>query len=169
MPEALEAFTQGRVAFFFGYAYQQPALNNHPELRWGVAPIPQADAVNNRVNFANYWVETVSKKSTHQNEAWDFVQFATRAEAAKNYLKVAQKPAALRSLIDGQKSDPFLSSFAGELLTAKSWYKGKDVGLAEQAMADMITGTPAALNGLDKGAFAKLISTALERINQSIR
>lgn len=170
MPDALEAFTQGRVAFFFGYAYHLPLIESRgPQLNWGVAAIPQADVVNNKVNYANYWVETVAKKSKNPSEAWDFVQFATKAGTVDTYLKSARKPTALRELIDKQKEDPIIEPFASSLLTARSWYKGKDPGRAELAIGDMIDGTIAAVNSAEKNALVTLVSDAIRKINQTIR
>lgn len=139
MPDAFEAFTQGKVAFFFGYSYHMPQLKERaPQLRWGVAPLPQTDPEHLRVNVANYWVETVSKKTKFPNEAWDFIQFATAAEHANSYLAKVNKPTALRSLISSQTEDPLLEPFANQLLTAQSWYRGRDVATAETALADML-------------------------------
>ncbi len=169
MPDALEAFSEGRVGFFFGYAYDIPTLKaNAPQLRWGLAEIPQI-STDHRTNFANYWVETVSKKSAHQAEAWDFIQFATDKDTVQNYLTAAEVPTALRSLIDTQKSDPTLQPFSDELLTAKSWYRGNDVGAAEQAMTDLIENTPAALASQDKGAFGSLVATEVSKISETVR
>lgn len=170
MPDAFEAFTQGRTAFFFGYAYHLPMLKARaPQLRYGIAPIPQADAQNNRVNFANYWIETVAQKSAHKDQAWSFIQFASSAAGVESYLTSAQKPTALRSLIEKQKGDAVLGPFAEQLLTAKSWYRGNDAGAAEAALADMVEGTLAAQNSTDRNALSTLIGRALTIIGQTIQ
>ena len=164
MPDALEAFTQGRVAFFFGYAYHLPTIRSRaPQLNWGVTSLPQADPERNTVNVANYWVETVSKKTAHPSEAWDFIQFAAKAAEAQKYLAKAQKPTALRSLIQQQLQDPLLEPFANQLLTAQSWYRGRDAGLAEEALAQMVTSI---LNSTDPEVAANF---AVQLINQTIR
>lgn len=163
MPDALDAFTAGKVAFFFGYAYHIPTLKARtPQLRWNIAPLPQTDAERNRVNFANYWVETVSAKSKHQNEAWDFLQFATRADQATKYLAKTGKPTALRSLIERQQQDPALESFAGQLLTAKSWYRGRNAAYAEAALAELVGSV---LTGAEKLEAA--LGRAVSKINQT--
>ena len=50
----------------------------------------------------------------------------------------ANKPTALRNLIDVQKEDLEIGVFADQLLTAKSWYQGKDSNAMELIIADMI-------------------------------
>ncbi len=135
---SLQMFTEGKLAMTFGYSYDLPTIRSEaPKLNFGIANLPQIEN-NPQVNFANYWVETVSSKSQHANEAWDFVQFETSAEQAKLYLGKAKKPTALRSLIDWQSSDPDLGPFVSEVLTAKSWYHGNDPDAADKIMNDMI-------------------------------
>lgn len=94
-PDSFDAFAQGRVAMFFGYSYHAAQLRDKaPRLRVGVVPIPQLQAgVANRVTAANYWVETVAKKSAEKATAWDFVRFAASADAVNKDFAVldAQK------------------------------------------------------------------------------
>ena len=47
-------------------------------------------------------------------------------------------PTALRSLVDQQKEDERIGVFADQLLTAKSWYKGKDPNTTESFMREMM-------------------------------
>ena len=171
MADALEEFTSGRVAFFFGYSYHIPQIKTRsPQLRWNIAPIPQTDAENNKVNFANYWVETVSKKTKFTNEAWDFIQFAASKQGASIYLKAAQKPTALKALIDEQKNDPVIAPFASSLLTAKSWYRGLDAGRAEEALAELVEQFPMVWTAEEpEGIIGRLISNAVGKISQTIR
>lgn len=138
LPNSLDAFTSGTAAYFFGYAYHLPTIRARaPKLNFSLAPIPQIDPAN-EVNFANYWIEGVSSKTKNPDYAWDFVQFATKADHATSYLEKTKKPTALRSLISTQLDDVDLSVFASSVLTAKSWYQGKDPAAAERAFSDMI-------------------------------
>lgn len=141
MPDSLEAFTTGFSAFFFGYSYHIPQIKNlAPKLNFAVAKAPQIEG-GQEVNFVNYWVETVSKKTENPNEAWDFLQFLTKAENAQKYLAKTKKPTALRSLIASQAEDIDLSIFVSQILTAKSWYRGYDAPAAEKIFEDMIEQT----------------------------
>ncbi len=89
--------------------------------------MPQIEGNPIDINFANYWVEVVSKKSKHTNEAWDFIHFATNQEQASNYLDKTNKPTAIRAIISKQEiENPELSIFANQTLTAKSWYQGNN-------------------------------------------
>ena len=136
---SLEAFASGNLAMFFGYSFDIEQIRAQaPKLNFGITKLPQIEGNSLEINFANYWVETVSKKSPHPNEAWDFVQFLTKEENAKTYLAKTKKPTALKSLINSQKDDEDLGVFAEQVLSAKSWYHGKDAASAESAIGEMI-------------------------------
>ncbi len=163
LPNSLDSFIQGKVAYMFSYAYNLPIIKSRaPKLNFGVAKLPQISG-NKEINFANYWVEVVSKKTTHPNEAWDFVQFAAGAEMAKKYLDKTKKPTALRSLIQKQSEDIDLFPFVSQILTAKSWYNGKNALSAEQAIKDMIASI---ISGAKTAAEA--INLGVQKVNQTL-
>jgi len=164
LDNSLNMFAQGKLALFFGYAYHLPQiLNQAPKLNFGIAKLPQIEGNPQGVNFANYWVETVSAKSKYTAEAWDFIQFATKAEQAKLYLDKVKKPTALRSLISQQIDDMDIGVFADQVLTAKSWYRGMDSAAAEQIFAEMIDN---AVSGSD--TFDNLINLAANKVQQTV-
>jgi multiple sugar transport system substrate-binding protein len=139
MQNNLTAFTSGKLAFFFGYSYHIPTIRaNAPKLNLGIAKMPQIEGAP-EINYANYWFEVVSKKSANSAVAWDFVQFAADAAQVSKYLNKANRPAALRALIETQINDLDLGTFAAQTLTAESWYRGNDSKGAEDAFALMIS------------------------------
>lgn len=138
LTDSLDMFIGGNLAMMLSYSYDLATIKAQaPKLNFAVAPLPQIEG-NPPVNFANYWVESVSKKSAHANEAWDFIQFATKEEQVKSYLDKTQRPPALRSLIASQKTNDDLGVFTSQVLTAKSWYKGRNATAAEEAIKEMI-------------------------------
>ena len=142
LENSINSFASGKTAIMFGYAYHLPTIKTMaPKLNFMVAPLPQIEGSGTPVNFANYWVEVVSKKSQHQNEAWNFVQFLTSADQVGSYLSKTKKPAALRSLVSKQTEDLEIGVFASQVLTAKSWYKGKNASMMEGFFAQMIDET----------------------------
>lgn len=157
LPNSLEMFTSGKLAMMFGYSYDLATIKAQaPKLNFSISKLPQIEGSPVEVNFANYWVESVSKKSKYQNESWDFIQFAAKEEQAKTYLAKTKKPTALRSLVNTQKEDDELGVFASQLLTAKSWYRGKDAVAAEAALGEMINSarqnTEKILDAINTGA-----------------
>jgi multiple sugar transport system substrate-binding protein len=142
LPNSLDMFEQGNLAMMFDYDYDLATIKAAaPKLNFAVAPMPQIQGNAKQINYANYWVETVSAKSKNVNEAWDFIQYETSLDQVQNYLKVAQKPTALRALINSQVSDLNIGTFAGQVLTAQSWYRGSNPLAAENAMQQMIDQT----------------------------
>ncbi|HQB51223.1 MAG TPA: extracellular solute-binding protein [bacterium] len=151
---SFDLFVRGQAAVMFGYSYHIPLIvaarrsgfsgDNADEylrdLNIGISKLPQIASTSQPINIANYWVETVSKKSQHVNEAWDFVQFITKAENVTTYLNKTKKPTALRSLIEKQLSEEYLDIFASQLLTAKSWYRGYDSVNANKIIANLVDG-----------------------------
>ena len=139
MENSINAFASGKVAMILGYSYHLETIESlAPKLNFFVSPLPQIEGSAAPINFANYWVEVVSKKSKYVNEAWDFVQFLASADQVSSYLKKTNKPAALRSLIAKQKDDETIGIFANQAFTAKSWYKGNNSVLMENFIAQMI-------------------------------
>jgi multiple sugar transport system substrate-binding protein len=139
LDNSLDLFVQNKLAMMFGYAYMLPVIQSRaPKLNFSITHLPQIEGNPQSVNYANYWLEAVSKKSEATEEAWDFLQFATKADNVKNYLNRTNKPTALRALIDEQKESENISVFIDQVLTAKSWYKGVDANAAESIMNEMI-------------------------------
>ncbi|OGY45741.1 MAG: hypothetical protein A2663_02865 [Candidatus Buchananbacteria bacterium RIFCSPHIGHO2_01_FULL_46_12] len=138
-PNSLDAFAQGRVAMIFGYNYHIPYLEakRSGKLNYAIAKAPQIEG-RPEINFANYRVQVVSKKSRYVNEAWDFLQFISRAAQARKYLAKTSQPAALRALVAEQQADDRLKIFADQLLTSTSWYRGRDALAMEKTFSEMI-------------------------------
>lgn len=163
---SFDLFVRGQSAIMFGYSYDIPLIisarrsgfvGGDPgqylkDLNIGISKLPQIGSTSQPVNIANYWLETVSKKSQHVNEAWDFVQFIAKAENVTSYLDKTQRPTALRSLIEQQLSKEYLDVFASQLLTARSWYKGYDSEMANQVMSEMIDSVVSSPDQLESAA-----------------
>lgn len=165
LPNSLEMFTSGNLAIYFGYSYDLPTIKaDAPKLNFSVSKLPQIEG-NPDVNFANYWVETVSKKSKYINEAWDFVQFMTQEKQVKSYLDKTKRPTAIRALVPEQRENPELGVFADQVLTAKSWYRGLNPNIAENAILEMID---AAVRDKDSGRLMEALNDGAAKVQQSI-
>lgn len=138
-PQALDSFSNGSLAFFFGYSYHTAAIRARaPQLNFGVVPLFQFNP-ENPVNVANYWVQSVTKKSKNQEAAWGLIDYLAHSPATKQYLDKTSRPTALRTYISTQQDNPDLSPFVSQVLVANSWYHGSNYEAASQALADMIT------------------------------
>jgi len=136
--DALEDFTRGKSVFYFGFAFDHPRIKARaPQMNLEVIPVPQLNQ-SAPSNVANYWVESVVKKSAHKNEAWDFVRFMTTQEGIAQYTKGARRPTPLRSQIKSQEEDLVLQPFVSQVLVAQNWYRGRDIDTSERAFHNLI-------------------------------
>lgn len=148
---SIDAFTNRKAAMMINYSHHIENVLNKTTgtLDFRIAPIPQISE-NKQINYANYWVPAVSRKSPPcaaakdskvdcYTLAWEFLNFAAKKENVKLYLKAANKPAANLELAREQYEDEsnVISSFAGQVFTAVSW-KHPDTVASDKALADMI-------------------------------
>lgn len=165
---AFDEFVRGRLAFYFGYAYNFPRIQAWaPQMNIEVAPMFQLDP-NNPANVANYWVESVVKKTKHPNEAWDFVRFITAPENLAIYTEKTFRPSPLRSQIAEQQKDEKMAPFATQALFAENWYHGSDIGVATDAFKTMITQLLEPYGSKNElGRDKTIISNTAARVQQS--
>ncbi len=173
LAEAEELFSANKLSMMFGYSYQIPLIKTQaPKINLGISQMPHinidgTDALGLPVNWANYWVYTVFKRTQHQNEAWDFLIFlATKTykdETGKtkyyveDYLDATKNPPALKNLISNYKQkNPENVVFADQILTAKNWYHGKNsIHMNEsfkQMILEIITGASSIRDAVTKAA-----------------
>lgn len=164
-PKALDAFVQGKVAFYFGYNYDLPTIKARAsKLNLAIAKVPQITG-NPVGNFANYWGWTVSKKSKNIDIAWNFLNFLRTPDESLKYVTAAKRPAALKSQLPAQLDDEEVGVFASQVLTAQSWYKGNDPQAAEDAFMTMIQQAQSATT---ESGIPNAVKTAAEKISQTI-
>ena len=160
---SFDAFVAGKTAMFFGYAYHLPLIHARaPRMNLAIAPVPQIEG-NPKVTFANYWVETVTRKSANPQWAWDFIQFATSAKNISPYLERTNKPTALRALIQSQTEKEEVGIFAEQILTAQSWYRGNNSLSADFALLDAIDAVHSNMEPQDA------LNIAAGRVKQTMR
>lgn len=137
-PNSLEAFTQGKTAMFFGYSYQQDLLKARaPQINLGVTKLPQIPGRPVK-NVANYWYWGVSKRSKAQNHAWNFLHYLAQKEQQQQIARVLKRPSPRRDVLAEQLRDEEIGVFAAQILTASTWYQGRDPRTMEQAFTEMM-------------------------------
>lgn len=135
---AFDSFVRGKTAFYFGFAYDYDRMKTRaPDLNIDIMALPQITPTA-QANVANYWLQSVVKKSKNQNEAWDFIRFMSQPENIKKYSDAVHQPSALRVHIKTQQTDPVIGPFSSQILIAKNWYHGKNIAAASNAFDDMI-------------------------------
>ena len=80
MPNSINAFIQEKVAMIIVPSWEILTIQKaNPDLAIKVVPVPVLPG-SRPISIASYWVEGVSKFSTHQNEAWKFLQYLSQKE-----------------------------------------------------------------------------------------
>lgn len=121
---SVDAFTNGRAAFLYGYSFtRQTIRQKSPNLNFDVAPVPQVNLDDPRVNFANYFGEVVNKQSKNSEAAWNFLKFVTSKDNLEKYYKAYKYPSSRKDLVEMQTNDPQIGVFAHAGLTAKPFYR----------------------------------------------
>ncbi|MFH1789906.1 MAG: extracellular solute-binding protein [bacterium] len=167
---SLDEFVRGKTAFYFGYSSDAKKIKAlSPQLNVRLMPLLQLNS-DLSVNVANYWVQSVLNKSNHQQEAWGLVNYLAHSSATKKYLDLTGRPTALRAYITEQSGQNNLSAFSSQVLSADSWYRGKNYPDAKGALADMIKEwlqTPPDNYAQDRWQ-QEIINRAAARINQTL-
>lgn len=139
MPNALDAFVTGKVAFFFGYQFHNPIIKSRaPQLNYAILPMLQLNP-EAQSNVANYSLLMVTAKSKQANGAWNVINYLTHTAATKEYLDASGRLTALRAYINAQRENLTLAPFVSQLLIATSWYRGNNYEAASAAIGDMVT------------------------------
>lgn len=128
-----DSFANGRSAMIFGYTYTASTIiQKAPNLRFGIAPVPQVGTEGADVNFANYFGEVVSKQSQHSDLAWDFLKFVTSKDNLQRYNTQYKEVSSRKDIAESQVKDIDIGVFAKAALTAKNFYR------IDQARVDAI-------------------------------
>ncbi len=167
---AFDAFTRGKSVFYIGYAFDAQRIRAaNPQLNLDVVALPQLDPAN-PTNVANYWVESVVKKTTESDYAWDFIRFITTQENTKTYSDAVRQPSPLRVHIADSLEDPLLEPFVVNLLTARNWYQGSNADVAESILDALIEAyllpVPDGVEQSDRDA--SLLNQAARRMQQTM-
>lgn len=136
--DELDAFVTGKVAMFAGFSEDYTKAMERIDLLKSsgkatispasirIAPIPQMGEsfgreVGQRVAYANYLAETVSRNSQYAEVAWDFLLELTKKENLAAYFKSTKRPTSRRDMLDEQANDPIYGVFARQAGYAKSF------------------------------------------------
>lgn len=170
MGNALDEFVSGKVGFMIGYSYQYPLIKARaPQLNVGVLPLFQLNP-DRPINAANYYIQAVTAKSKHQNEAWALIDYLAHSAVTKGYLDATGRPTALRAYIGSQKENITIAPFAEQVLVAENWYRGSNYEPAAKAIGDMANDWLAVPVGVEKELDIRqgVIDNAAAKVGQTL-
>ena len=161
MGNALDNFIQGKTAILFTYKSTLNEIKDKaPFLNVGVAAMPQATGASIFVNYAKY-VGLAVPRAGQVASAWNFILQLTMSPVNENiYTSETGSPPALRESIAQNMSDPVLSIFASQALTARSWRESNDAKVNDIMNAAVVN----VLNGSANST--KALAQAQEAVNE---
>jgi len=142
MPNAVEAFKQGKVSMMITYGSIQKRLAQEaPGLVYKIGPLPQIAGDTSSTDFASYWTYTVTNNSKKPVAAWMFIKYmleqqdqytsATGRPSSKRISNLSVPPTKQRAVIGG-------NPFNYQKMTAVYWYKGVYPNKVDNAFYTMI-------------------------------
>lgn len=149
-PNALDAFLAGKLAYYIGTFADRAAIASS-SLNWTVSPMfhlsteGDSDAVSGQTRFINsavYDVGMVAKASDlkkRSTQAWNFLNYAARDRNVTSYLNPTGQLSALKSVLVTQRKDQNKQIFADQLLTARTWYRGRNGPAVEAQLESFVT------------------------------
>lgn len=127
LPPSTLAFAGGKLAMYFGPSWATFEIKRiNPQLNFEVVPVPQLPETN--ITWASYWVEGVSKKSSHQEAAWEFLKYLSSKEVLQKLYQTASQTRLfgepysrvdMGSLLETQ---PYVGAYLKQAPSARSWY-----------------------------------------------
>ncbi|MDR3582087.1 MAG: extracellular solute-binding protein [Candidatus Pacebacteria bacterium] len=155
MGTARDSFAQGRTAIIFDYSSALADIKaKSPFLNYAVAAMPQPDKATVAVNYAKYLGLAVNKNSANAASAWSFIINLTTSPAdEKIYTTDTASPPALRSEIANAATEPVMSVFAAQALTARSWTEANSTvvdSALNKAIRDVLAGSANSTDALNE-------------------
>ncbi len=95
LDNSLLAFSQGKLAMYFGYASDYNKIKTtNPSLAFKVVNVPQLSETNPK-NLANYYSQGISAKTKHQKNALLFVKYLTSPQVQKKLYQLESQNAGI--------------------------------------------------------------------------
>lgn len=158
LPNSLDAFLSGNLAFYFGFASELPQIQaKNPNLNFDVAQIPQNMSGNPNV-YGKMFALAIVKQSKNAAGALGVISKLTEQSAVQHFVDVSTLPPVRRDLLAQQPKDPFMTVFYRSAIQAKSWFdpSPKDSDMVFQDMIESIVSGKSKLSNAVSDAKQKL-------------
>lgn len=164
LPNSLDAFTNGDLALYFGFASEFMTIKNkNPNLNFEVTILPQIAKTNIRSTFGNVYALAIMKKSPNPADTYTVISSLTSASAFPYWKDIFNLPSARRDILSQVEPSAAKTIFNRSALISKGWF---DPNKAETSkiFQDMVESFTTGRDNLS-GA----ISTASERLDSLLK
>jgi ABC-type glycerol-3-phosphate transport system substrate-binding protein len=122
LPNSLDAFSAGTVAFYFGYASELPLLvQKNPNQSLGVAPMPQIKNASTKAVKGRVTGIAISSFSKNFTSAYGVANLLASGDFAKGYVKALGIAPVRRDLLAVKPEGVYDPVFYDAALIARSW------------------------------------------------
>jgi multiple sugar transport system substrate-binding protein len=129
LPLSTTAFTAGDVAVYFGFASEYPTIAaRNPNLRFGVAKVPQIEGVSSRITFGRLTGLAIPRNSSNPSGAAQIAQKLASSEAISVLASLTGLPPVRRDVKVDTSSNAAMAVFVDSALISRGWV---DPGKAE--------------------------------------
>lgn len=171
LPSSTIAFARGDVAMMFAPSWRAFEITQiNPNLRFAAITLPQLP--NNKITWASYWAEGVSKQSQNKDAAWKLLQYLSQKEvqqklfSAQSQTRAFGEPFSRVDLADQAVAQPILGPLLQDAPAAQGWYMSTfthDNGINDQ----IIQYYKDAVNSLlGSGDIEQVLVTLQDGVNQ---
>jgi ABC-type glycerol-3-phosphate transport system substrate-binding protein len=177
LENSITAFAKGHVAMIMAPSWQAfviKEISKNTNLNFKTAPVPQLPCEKSpcpSVNWATYWVEGVSGKSSNQSAAWEFLKYLSMSSTMQKlyaeqikYRKLFGEPYSRVYLGKSLSDNPYLAPLISSAPSMKSFYLASRTFDGETGLnSSLIKYLKDAVNSLSQGVS---IETALKTADQ---
>jgi ABC-type glycerol-3-phosphate transport system substrate-binding protein len=122
MPNSLDMFTSGKLAFYIGYASELFNIQDiNPNLSFDVKMIPQTKGSDFKSTYGEMYTLVASKKSKNLTSALGVATMIASPDFLKELSISTSLPPTLRSLLSDKPEDSHLLTFFDSAIVARSW------------------------------------------------
>lgn len=134
LPTSTFAFAKGNLAMYFGpswrvFEIEETKSRLQSNFQYKVVPVPQLPTEEEKkIGWSSYWVESVSKKSAYQQEAWEFLKYLSSKEVmqklfqAQSAVRLFGEPFSRIDMAELVKDHPIAGSFISQAPYSRNWY-----------------------------------------------
>ena len=121
LPNARDAFAQGIVGLYVGYASEMPTIAGlNPNLNFDVAPVPQIRNTTRNVTFGNVYALAIPRTAANATDAATVAGLLSSASVASALSVALNLPPVRRDLLS-QSADGAMQVFDGAALISAGW------------------------------------------------
>ncbi len=153
MNSSLQAFLDGKLALYFGYASELSKIQEkNPNLNFDVAPFPN-DPQGYPSVYGKLTAFSIVKRAKNPSGAFAVIMKLTSPEVLKSLSDLNRLPPVRREMLTEKPEDPFMAIFYKSAIQSESWYD-PDPTESDRIFADLVdsitTGKKKATNAISE-------------------